>query len=101
MKINFQQAELIMNFIDKAEELFNTERPVSYQYMTYKTAETNINDVLEHITKVLREKPEVYERALRDLEPKLSEDVRKKAKLKYGEFEQYYNTKKKEERFNL
>lgn len=101
MKINFEQAESIMNFIVKAEELFGAERPLSYEYMTYKLEESNVNDVLNYITKQMRARPEVYERALRDLKPVVPAEKIEAAKVKYANFEQYYEARKKEEGFNL
>ncbi len=95
MKICFETAEQVMEFIEKAEELFGTERPVSYQYMSYMI------ESIEHIRKQIRFKPEVYERALRDLKPRMSEEMIENAKVKYFEFEKYYNSKKQEQSFNL
>ena len=100
MKINFEQAEFVMDFINKAENLFGTERPVSYQYMSYMAHDCGYLP-MEHIKKQIRSRPEVYERALRDLKPRMTEEIMENARLKYAEFEQFYQLKKQEEGYNL
>ena len=100
MKIDFEQAEFVMDFIVKAEELFKTERPVSYQYMSYMAHDCGYLP-MAHIKKQIKFKPEVYERALRDLRPRMTEEIMEKAKVKYAEFEQFYQLKKQEEGYNL
>ena len=96
MKINFEEAKMLMVFIDRVEALYGFERPLIYQYVSNSMLNSNPKLLIEHISKQVMFKPHVYERAISYLKSIITTEELAQATERYAEFESLFEQKKQE-----
>ena len=92
MQINFEQAQIIMNFLNKAKKNYRIEKYITYSYMSREIT-GNLDDTLRFMSKQIERRPDVYESALKYKQTNLMANPKEDemAKKKYEEFKEYYS----------